>query len=227
MLHFRLSHWPTSAKSASSAFVFWLTALLVSIPLLRGSVQAVASQQNEEVMTHQTVIDPVRAQTGDEVIIHSIQQSQANFDPSPRAILQLKKAGVSDAVIQAMMGKEAGKPVTAPDAPVSSGPAGISEGTSPPSTGLPTEIGVYIKKHNEWVEIQPEVMNGKTGGVLKKIGTPGIVKENINGRMNGPHSCNYVETPLEVLICTPEGVAIEEYQSCAGASRKRRASSAP
>ena len=74
------------------------------------------------------------------------------------------------------------------------------------------EIGVYYKKAGAWADVEPEVVNWKTGGVLKSIGSAGIVKGDVNGHLNGQHSPNSVKTPLEFLIYVPEGVAITEYQ---------------
>lgn len=68
------------------------------------------------------------------------------------------------------------------------------------------------KKADQWTEVLPEVVNWKTGGVLKTIATAGIVKGDVNGRILGPNSRNSVKTPLEFLIYAPEGVAITEYQ---------------
>jgi hypothetical protein len=60
--------------------------------------------------------------------------------------------------------------------------------------------------------MMPEVVNWKTGGVLKSIGTAGIVKGDVNGHINGGHSRNSAASPVEVFIYAPEGVAITEYQ---------------
>ncbi len=74
------------------------------------------------------------------------------------------------------------------------------------------EVGVYYKKGDAWTDLNPEVVNFKTGGVLKSIGTAGIVKGDINGHLNGEHSPNALKTPIEILIYTPEGTAATEYQ---------------
>ena len=36
-----------------------------------------------------------------------------------------------------------------------------------PAAILPTEVGVYVKKDGKWKDVEPEVVNIKTGGVLK------------------------------------------------------------
>jgi hypothetical protein len=58
----------------------------------------------------------------------------------------------------------------------------------------------------------PEVVNWKTGGVLKHIATVGVVKGDVNGHIQGVHSRNSLKSPIEVLIYATEGVAITEYQ---------------
>jgi hypothetical protein len=75
-----------------------------------------------------------------------------------------------------------------------------------------SQVGVYIKKGDSWAEVNPEVANFKTGGVLRTIGTAGIVKGDVNGHLNGLHSPNQVKSPMEFLIYTQEGVSITEYQ---------------
>ncbi|HEY4900268.1 MAG TPA: hypothetical protein VIH91_05545, partial [Terriglobales bacterium] len=79
-------------------------------------------------------------------------------------------------------------------------------------SGLPSDIGVYAKRQGQWVEVMPEVVNWKSGGVMKSVATVGVVKGDVNGHLVGKHSRNNVTTPLEFLIVVPEGVAITEYQ---------------
>ena len=86
-------------------------------------------------------------------------------------------------------------------------PAAAAAGAGPVS-----EVGVYFKKSDTWADLPPEVVNFKTGGVLKTIGAAGIVKGDVNGHLNGEHSTNGLKTPIDILVYTPEGVAITEYQ---------------
>ena len=39
--------------------------------------------------------------------------------------------------------------------------------------GYPSEVGVYLRQGDEWVEYQPEVVNWKTGGVIKSTSLHG------------------------------------------------------
>lgn len=84
-------------------------------------------------------------------------------------------------------------------ADIPSAPA-ITKNSSGDDSGLPAEVGVYAKKKGEWVEVMPEVVNWKTGGVMKSVATAGVVKGDPNGHLNGKHSHNSVTLPTEFLI---------------------------
>ena len=172
-----------------------------------GAVSSPAQTQEaaKPGLTNDDVIKMVQAKLGDGVIIAKIKSSQCKFDTSTDALIKLKEDGVSDAVMQAVA--EAG---TAAAKPAESAATALAPSAT--ASSRVSEIGVYYKKGDEWVEVQPEVVNWKTGGVLKTLATAGIVKGDVNGRINGAHSRNSVGTPLEFLIYTPEGVAITEYQ---------------
>jgi hypothetical protein len=175
--------------------------IFVQATTLAGGGQAAGTA----TLSNGDVIKMVQAKLSDAVVVTTIKSSSCKFDTSPGTLIHLKEAGVSDAVLQAMAesGGVAAKPAgNMPPTPVATSSV----------SGLPTEVGVYFKKGDEWVEVHPEVVNWKTGGVLKTIGTGGIVKGDINGHINGRNSHNSVRSPLEFLICTPEGVDITEYQ---------------
>jgi hypothetical protein len=163
------------------------------------------SAPSGDLMTNQSVIDLVKLKTDDSLIIRLINQSHTQFDTSVKAILQMKRAGVSDAVLQAMVDRQSGG--KQPNNAVPPNPEIVST-----TTGLPTEIGVYVKKGDSWAEVDPEIVNWKTGGVFKHIASAGIVKGDVNGHLNGPHSRNSMETPIEFVIVAGEGVSITEYQ---------------
>jgi hypothetical protein len=74
------------------------------------------------------------------------------------------------------------------------------------------EVGVYSQQDGKWVDLPPEVVNWKTGGVLKSMGTMGVVKGDVNGKIKGNASKSHLRQPLELLVYAPEGTAITEYQ---------------
>jgi hypothetical protein len=156
----------------------------------------------QAVLNNDSVIKMAGAGLGDDVIVATIKSQAGNYKLDPDSLIQLKKAGLSEKIISAMIEKNAGgsAPSTAPAASAAPAP-------------LVDEVGVYFKdKDGKWVELFPEVVNWKTGGVLKRFATDGIVKGDVNGHLEGKTSKNSLNTPLDFLIYTQEGVAITEYQ---------------
>lgn len=77
---------------------------------------------------------------------------------------------------------------------------------------FPTDSGVYLKSaQGEWNEIEPEIVNWKTGGVAKSAFSYGIVKGDMNGHIKGPTSVTRLAVN-ELLIVVPDGTSVTEYQ---------------
>jgi hypothetical protein len=164
---------------------------------------ALAIGQAQKPLTNADIVEMVKAGFDEETIIKAIEANKPGYDTSVQGLLALKNAGVSSKVIKAILAASTPTVQPASETP----PA-----TQPTIANLPTEVGVYIKKDDQWIEIQPEIVNWRTGGWLKTVATAGIVKGDVNGWINAAHSRNAVKTPLGFLIVTPEGVAITEYQ---------------
>jgi hypothetical protein len=160
--------------------------------------------QAQEILTNDSIIKMVKAGLSEEVILDVVNLKSGQYSLNTDDLIALKKANVPSKVIAAMVNKGQGN--SSPNLP----PPPAAEVQAPQP--VVNEVGVYFKKAEAWSDVQPEVVNWKTGGVLKTIGSAGIVKGDVNGHINGPHSPNAVKTPLEFLIYTPEGVAITEYQ---------------
>jgi hypothetical protein len=153
----------------------------------------------QQTLTNDSVLKLVKAGMGDEVIINTINTQPSNFSLDTDNLIALKTGGASEKVIAAMLLKNTG-----------SAPALAASPTSP--AGPVNEIGVYYKKAGAWLDMEPEVVSFKTGGVLKSIATEGIVKGDINGHIKGAQSKTQATTPVEMLIYVPEGIAATEYQ---------------
>jgi hypothetical protein len=158
----------------------------------------------QEVLTNDAILKMVKAGLGEQLIVSMIQKQPGKYSLTPEDLISLKKEGVPEKVLEAMANKGS-----------AAAPAGEpSSNAAPANADIPAnpDIGAYYKKNGQWTEMLPEVVNWKTGGVLKTIGTAGIVKGDVNGHIPGPHSRNSLVSPVEVFIYTPEGVAITEYQ---------------
>lgn len=156
----------------------------------------------QAVLNNDSIIKMAGAGLGDEIIVSTIKSQAGNYKLDPDSLIQLKKAGLSEKIIGAMIEKSAGGSSTSATPAASAAPAPLVD-----------EVGVYFKdKDGKWVALLPEVVNWKTGGVLKRFATDGIVKGDVNGHLEGKASKNSLNTPLDFLVYVQEGVAITEYQ---------------
>ena len=164
----------------------------------------------QSALNNDAVIKLVKAGLGDDLIVGMINQQPGTYQTGADEMIALKKAGASDKIISAIVLKGAGGAAT--PAPAASAAAAKAPVAAAAPAGVPTELGVYFKKGGEWTEVLPEVVNWKTGGVIKSMASAGVVKKDVNGNVSGISSRNSVKTPLEFLIIAPEGVSITEYQ---------------
>jgi hypothetical protein len=61
------------------------------------------SQEPHQTLANADIINLVKSGIGEQTIILTIQKATTKFDTSPEALIQLKTAGVSDAVLNAML----------------------------------------------------------------------------------------------------------------------------
>jgi hypothetical protein len=182
------------------------------LKILRVLLVLAAAAYAQETLNNDAVVKMVKAGLGENLVISMIQNQPGNYTLTPDALVKLKQEGLSDKVLGAMIARGAASPApaTAPAAasPVAAPAAGATDNDIP--QGI--DIGVYLKKSGKWEEMLPEVVNWKTGGVVKHVASVGVVKGDVNGHLQGAHSKNSAVSPLEVLIYAQEGVAITEYQ---------------
>ena len=71
---------------------------------------------------------------------------------------------------------------------------------------------MYWLSDQGWIDIPAEAVYWKTGGVTKHVASLGVIKGDINGRLRGLTSNTQLARPVELLLYTPEGASIGEYQ---------------
>lgn len=168
-----------------------------------GPIQRSPDQTQPKAITNDSIIRMVKAELDPSIILQTIRSQPAKYDLSPDGLIALKTAGVSDDIIAAMQAREAGLAVRQVEAKA---PVGT------PVAGMPTDIGAYYKDSNgEWVPLRTERVIFRSAGRIKSAVTYGIVKEDMNGRMEGPHSTLKLKPGMEVLIYTPSGTEGAEY----------------
>ena len=135
----------------------------------------------------------------DDLILQTINTQPGRYETTPDALIALKKAGLSDAVLSAMANKQR-RQLTGAAAPT---PVVISP---------VDEIGVYYKdKNGQWQPMESEVVHIKSGGFIKNTLSDGIIKVDHNGVVDGRESRLLLPRPIEFLIYTPDGVTGSEY----------------
>jgi hypothetical protein len=153
----------------------------------------------QEPLTNDSVLKMVKAGLGEGLILNMIQSQPGKYSLTPDDLVKLKSEGVSEKLLGAMIAKGSG--AAGPEAPA-------TDADLPPTL----DVGIYYKKAGNWQEMLPEVVNWKTGGVLKSVATVGVIKGDVNGHIEGVASRNEAVTPVDLVIYAPEGVAITEYQ---------------
>jgi len=107
------------------------TSLLLAACLL-ASASATAPVSAQEVMTNETVIQMVKAGFSESVILAKMRSSQTKFDTRTDALIELKKAGVPEKVMQA---------IVSGGAPPASAPAAAAHAASAPAMAAPAPQG--------------------------------------------------------------------------------------
>ena len=160
----------------------------------------------QQALDNSAVIKLIQAGLSDDLIVNSINLSPGKYDTSANGLIALKKAKASDKVIAAILLKASGA------APAASNPSAPATQTS----GLPNgieDVGVYfMDASGAWTPMLPEIVIFESSGKLKNIASVGIVKGNLNGRLEGSRSRLNATFPVNFAVYLPEGVAITEYQ---------------
>jgi hypothetical protein len=101
----------------------------------------------QEVLTNQLVVDMLKAGLSERVVVAKIRTSPTNFDTGTDALIALKKNGVPEKVIEAMMSPTA----AAPTAPAAGAPPAASVAAVPPAAmaARPTVFHIVAGKEVE------------------------------------------------------------------------------
>ena len=84
-----------------------ISAIFLTVLFLIGALQG---QSTKKPLTNADVVDMVQAGLGESTVILSIKNSGTNFDTSPQALIELKKKGVSQSIMDAMLSAATASP---------------------------------------------------------------------------------------------------------------------
>src|SRR5262245_21458725 len=97
----------------------------------------------QEVLTNQLVVDMVKAGLSERVVVAKIRTSPTNFDTGTDALIALKKNGVPEKVIEAMMSPTAAASAAPAPAPPAGAPPAASVAAVPPAAMAPARPTVF------------------------------------------------------------------------------------
>ena len=180
----------------------------VLLRLLVATLVAAMPAVAQQGLTNADIVKMQSAGLSESIILASVNGQPAAYDTSADGLLALKKAGVSDAVVAAMISRNAAMKSGV------SNPAGTNMAAAAPAGPPPgvDEIGVYYQdKDKAWHSIPSEIVNTKSGGLLKSIASDGIVKGDMNGHIKGAQSATKLTTGLNLLIYMPETFSATDY----------------
>jgi hypothetical protein len=175
-------------------------------------------QHAQGPLTDQRICDLVAAGVSAPEILRIIASAPAvDFDLRPGSTAAIMNAGVSEEMIKAMAARENGGTVIPTalktgDSRIPAPDTGTSIQPWQPGASTIAEVGVYRRENGQWIEMMPEMVNWRSGGVVKTISTAGIVKPDRNARLRNGRSKTRLRTPVQLLVYAPEGRQITEYQ---------------
>lgn len=177
-------------------------ALAQSSPSEDGPTQPTGDVSKPHFIDNDTIIRMSKAGLDNTVIIQTIQTQPGRYDTSPDDLISLKNAGVSAQVIATMQARSAGLAYHANE---KVNPAPLAAGVD--------EIGVYYQdtKTGEWIPLRTERVEFKSSGWLKNAATDGLIKQDMNGHLEGQQSPLVLQTGVNILIYAPAGTQAEEY----------------
>jgi hypothetical protein len=201
-------------KIALGVFMTFVATLILNVLLLG---------QSQKTLSNADVLKLIQAGMDESVIVSLVKKNPKQFDLSPDALIELKKAGVTKGVLDAMI--EADSPAPAPTAPavaVTASPAVVS----PPSVVVPSqagwpdevkginaEVGIYYKKDGRFSQLYGKpLVATSTGGFMKSHLTLGISKVRSRSQLPGKHAqLQVTDRHPAFYFYMPEGVLPDSF----------------
>lgn len=195
-----------------------------------GPLQPSTDVARVHLVDNDTIVRMKQAGLGDDLLVQTIQLQPGRYDTSPEALIDLKKAGLSDRVLSAMQVHGTGlKQRAEADVRAASSSSTLSRNSSSAKGYAATEtaatetaaaalaagvdeIGVYYRdKEDIWQPLKSERVQFRSGGWVKSTLTYDIVKQDLNGRLEEERSPLVLHPGTEILLYAPAGTQAEEY----------------
>lgn len=165
----------------------------VNGPLPQLADNGSVAKQHSSGLNNDAIVKMSKAGLDDAIILQTVRSQPGEYRTGPDDLVALKDAGVSQAVISAILAKNSGME-TRPETPVEVMPLSVNS----------DDPGVYYKnKQGQWELVGPELVKYRDGGALKSVLTHDIVKKDENGVVSGPKSPLTIAPGTEMMILAP------------------------
>ncbi len=186
----------------------WLAifvALALATPLL-------GVDQSNGPLSDQDVLQMVKAGFDDSTILRYIQANDVDFDLSISAMVNLKNAGVSQSLIQAMLSIEVAKKAVGVDAALAAISATASNGRD--------DVHVFALLNGKLIPTDPEIVKWRPVSGFRGVAMLGFERGPMTGSISGPHSdlitrwppLNMVPLDIAFYVLTPKGSSASDFQ---------------
>lgn len=154
----------------------------------------------DETMTNDEVISLAKAGLNPSIIVNKIKTSKSNFDLSTDALIRLKKAGISDDIVTAMLEAKSGKSMAAT---ANAGSTTAVNG-NPNDPLAPHNFGIYMYEEKNGVkkmtQMSPNVSaQNRTGGMFTSSLTYGIGKVKTKANLPGTTAALQIQETTPVF----------------------------
>jgi hypothetical protein len=167
--------------------------------LILMSTTALSAQTNQ-ILTNSEIVKLNKSKVGDKVIISKITSSQSNFDLSTDALVSLSQNGVSEAVINAMMEKQASN-----DNSISN----LAKTNSTSSGYAFPHAGIYFETSDKkFTELDPTLVTSTkaNGNCLSNcLLAYGIGTKKNESSLEGQEANYQIDRSPEIYFCFSEG----------------------
>jgi hypothetical protein len=157
---------------------------LVLVTCLLMGTSVVVAQQAKTSMTNADVVEMVKAGLPETTIVLAIQQSQTNFDTSPQALILLKKQGVGQKILEAMLQPQAATASAPPRNTDANNPFSEQQGAIDAAGTALTEVALIDGAKRILMKRSEPSSRGSTGGMI--MNPFGKVK--VKAALNGNHA---------------------------------------
>jgi hypothetical protein len=145
-------------------------------------------------------------------LVKYVDTRGVDFALTPDVEAELKAAGATPELIEAVRSHSKSTPPAAPTSPVLTTPvAPPPKKVVPPTTPAATyATGIYRKDGAQWIKVLDEGVKWKKSGTFKKF-TVGLGKSELVGTVPGSSSPNLLKNPIVFLVSVPDGGQINHY----------------